>query len=343
MTTRFHLIAASGFLSLLPFSIIPSAMPGASGTTELICPEACSSVVAGTEEPDPESAEACAACHQRIYNEWKQPGQMHANAWDDKLYQDKIKKKKRPKGCYGCHIPDRVLARVGRKPKTRKKHLHEGVTCVACHESDGNMHGPFGSKTDAHGTVKDERFTPKGSNAVCNSCHKTKIDVVLPVGKDFEKSGLEAKGKSCIGCHMAEVEAPIANEKGSDKPSGPKRKGRSHKILGPNDAEFCATAFKLSVGKTEGRVVLTIENKAGHRVPGLSIRNFQFIIKQLDADGKTLAEDKAMVDSETSLEVLQSRQVPLKAAKGTTQVEILIQHYFLDKLVADIKKTTLKL
>jgi hypothetical protein len=78
-------------------------------------------------------------------------------------------------------------------------------------------------------------------------------------------------------------------------------------------------------------------------VPGLSIRNFQFIIKQLDADGKTLAEDKAMVDSETSLEVLQSRQVPLKAAKGTTQVEILIQHYFLDKLVADIKKTTLKL
>ena len=102
---------------------------------------------------------------------------------------------------------------------------------------------------------------------------------------------MEAKGKICIGRHMPEVEQAIANEKGSDKPACIKRKGRSHKILGPNDAKFCAKAFKLSVAKAEGRVVLTIENTTGHRVPGLLIRSFRFSVKQLDADGKVLAND----------------------------------------------------
>ena len=205
------------------------------------------------------------------------------------------------------------------------------------------MHGPYGAETDAHGTQKNELFTPKGSNALCNSCHKTKIDVVLPVGKDFDKSGLEAKGKSCIGCHMAEVERPIANEKGSDKPSGIKRKGRSHTILGPSDAEFCASAFKLTVSKVEGRAVLKIENMTGHRVPGLTTRNFVFVCNQLDADGKILATDKTVVSSETDLPVLETRDVPLTATEGATKLEIVIQHHFLGKLFAELPKTTLPL
>ncbi len=343
MSIRLHLLVASGTLGLLPYAMFVDT---AADAAPALIPSRSTTHADPTDtqdKVDPMSAKACSACHQTIYDEWKAAGQMHSNAWLDQLYQAKIQKKKRPKTCYACHIPERVLARVGRKPKTRKGFLHEGVTCVACHESDGKMHGPFDCETTAHATEKNPLFTPQGSNALCNSCHKTKIDVVLPVGKDFEKSGLEAKGKSCIGCHMPEVEQAIANEKGSDKPAGIKRKGRSHKILGPNDAKFCAKAFKLSVAKAEGRVVLTIENTTGHRVPGLLIRSFRFSVKQLDADGKVLANDDCVVDGDNQLPVLEKRQVPLKVADGVSKVEVLMQHYFLDKLVAEIKKTTLKL
>lgn len=359
MSTRLRLITATGLFGLLPFSIVPtdpSPTPGSTASAcmdDTACTEACPSAQDSQGKGkrrgklDPDSAEACAECHKTIHTEWRAAGQLHAEAWTDKIYQDKIKKKKRAKSCYGCHIPERVLARISngktRKPKTRKKLLHEGVGCVSCHEGGGKMHGPFGAKTKAHGTVKDPLFTPKGSNLLCLSCHKTKIDVVLPIGKDFVNSGLEAKGKSCIGCHMAEVNRPIANVKGSDKPDGPRRKGRSHKILGAFDAEFCATAFKLSVKRGGGKTVLTVANEAGHNVPGLLIRSFHFLVNQLDANGKILAKDKFVVDSENVLEVLKSLEFQLKNANAAVGVEIVIQHHFMDKLVADIKKTKLKL
>ena len=288
---------------------------------------------------DPESAKSCGMCHKAIFNEWD--GAKHSQAWNDKVYQAAIKKKKRKKTCYSCHIPDRVLARVGRKPKTRpiskEKLYHEGVTCVSCHEKDGAIPGPYGAKTDAHKSVKDPLFTDANSSSLCLSCHKTKIDVVLPVGKDFEKAGLAAKGKSCAGCHMPEVTRHLAVSLTTGKPIGEKRKGRSHKLLGPDDAEFCATAFKLSAAKKDGRLVLTIMNEAGHRVPGLRTREFHFLVVQKDKAGKKLLDKKINVNSENGLMVEESREFPLELAAGVASVEVAIEHHFMDKLVATIK------
>ena len=294
-------------------------------------------------KPDPESAKTCGMCHTEIYAEWK--GRKHSHAWDDKIYQDKLKTRKRPKSCYSCHIPERVLARVGRKPKTRvnKNLLHEGVTCVACHEYGGAIHGPFGAKTDAHRSIKDPLFKHHGSSALCMSCHNTKIDVVLPVGRDFKASGLEQKGESCAGCHMPEITRHVAVSVVTGKPVGEKRVGRSHKLLGPDDPEFCATAFELRVKKTDGKVVLHVENKTGHRIPGLRIRGFHFFVRQQDGQGKTLAEKKFVIDSENELKVLETRQFPYDPAAGAKKLEVTVEHYFMDRLVAQVIKKTIDL
>lgn len=323
-----------GILGILPVFIDPTTGP-VKGVAEV------HTDVVQDKDPDPDSAKTCAMCHKAIYNEWKV--RKHAGAWDDEIYQAKLKKKKRAKMCYACHIPERVLARLGRKPKTRKKNLHEGVNCVACHEKDGKIHGPFGAETDAHKSVKDPLFTDKQSSALCQSCHSTKIDVVLPVGRDFKKANLAAKGKSCAGCHMPKVERHLSVSPVSGKPVGEKRKGRSHKILGPNDAEFCAKAFKLSAKKNGKQLELTIENEAGHRVPGLTIRAFHFFVRQKDGAGKTLSEKKVVVDSENGLQVVESRLFPFDLAAGAVSVEVAIEHHFQDKLVAEISKQTLKL
>lgn len=340
MRNRIRLITtvtfALGLIPLLTAIAGPAAIPAAdqAGAT----PQ--------DKKPDPESAKSCALCHTEIYKEWSSKGQMHAEAWTDPLYQAKLKKKKRAKMCYACHIPERVLARVGRKPKTRKnkKLWHEGVNCTSCHEKDGAMHGPNETKTDAHPTVKDPLFSEQGSTGMCISCHKTKIDVVLPVGKQFMAAGLDKKGKSCVGCHMEKVERHMAVSPITGKPVGEKRKGRRHYILGPNDAEFCGTAFALSAKQTaEGQLILSVENKAGHGVPGLRIRAFHFHVQQQDGAGKVLAEAKVVVDSENGLKVLETRQFPFKLAAGAKKAAVRIEHFFNGKRVADVKQKTLDL
>ncbi|MCA8958657.1 MAG: hypothetical protein KDC87_21450, partial [Planctomycetes bacterium] len=251
------LACALGAVSALAYVPVASDSP----------PGAAPACIVQDKAKDEDSAQTCAMCHKDIHAEWKD--RKHAKAWDDEVYQNSIKKKRNAKLCHACHIPGSVLAKAGRRPAKRDKNLHEGVTCVSCHKQDGKIHGPFGAKTDAHESVKDPMFAEKNSSGLCLSCHSTKIDVVLPVGRDFKSAKLAEKGKSCVGCHMPEVERHMAVSPVNGKPTGEKRKGRSHAMLGPNDAEFCALAFKLSATKADGKLVLHMENGAGHGVPGL--------------------------------------------------------------------------
>jgi len=338
MKTVSLLVVVSGLFALL------QAPPGAASQRRLAPASSTASTAAvetADQARDPESAASCGSCHKAFYEEWQ--GAKHQTAWDDPLYQAKLKTKKRPKNCMGCHIPDRVLARIGRKPKTRKERLHEGVTCVACHEYEGAIHGPFGIETEAHKSVKDPRFSKPGSNELCASCHQTKIDVVLPVAKDFAASGLAAKGRSCVGCHMPEVTRPLAHDPDTGKPLGEKRKTRSHRVLGPDDPAFCAKAFAVRIAERDGKPVFRVENRAGHRVPGLLIRAFHFQLRQVDGAGKELAKQEFVVDSNAGLEVLGAREVPLEPAAGAVRLEVVVEHHFDGKRVAKILAKDLKL
>jgi len=132
---------------------------------------------------------------------------------------------------------------------------------------------------------------------------------------------------------MPEVERPLAFDPDTKEPTGPVRKTRRHGMLGPGDALFCASAFELSAAVQEGKVVLAVENQAGHRVPGLLIRIFDFEVTQLDADGNELVTDKAAITGKRGerLEVLSTREFPFEAKPGVVQLRVVVQQRLVDE------------
>jgi hypothetical protein len=226
---------------------------------------------------------------------------------------------------------------LGGKPGTRDPLRAEGVTCVSCHKKDQAMHGPFGARTDAHPTEKDPAFSETGSIALCASCHSTKIGPVLPLAKDFEQSGLEKHGKSCVGCHMPTVSRHSAVSMITGKPVGEVREGRRHEILGPGDVEFCGKAFAFKASLDGKDLVLGIENRAGHRIPGLTMRSFRVIATAQDGQGNALATIREEINSERELNALETRQVRFAATAGAEQVRVEVEHWFEDKKIAMVK------
>jgi hypothetical protein len=140
---------------------------------------------------------------------------------------------------------------------------------------------------------------------------------------------------------MPSVTRHLAVNMLSGEPVGEAREGRSHAVLGPDDPEFCAKAFALSAKKADNRVVLSIENKAGHGVPGLRIRAFHFLLRQQDESGNQLSDDTVVIDSENGLKILETRAFEFELADGATKFEVVIQHHFQDELVAEIHKQTI--
>ena len=282
---------------------------------------------------DDDTAAACGACHTDQHAEWKD--RAHHTAWTNPLYQKWLegRKPKSRDNCSRCHVPESVLGNIGKKPKLRSGHVDDGVTCIVCHKHEGKIYGPFGAQTDAHTSVKSDWLTRENSAAMCNSCHKVPPSPALPIGKDYEKTYADQSRKTCIECHMPEVERPIAFDPDSKKPTGPVRKGRRHGMRGPGDAEFCATAFEMSASKKDGQVVLSVENKAGHRVPGLFIRIFDFHVTQLDAGGKELATGTAAITGKRGerLEVLSTREFPFELKPGAAKVRVVVKQRLFDE------------
>ncbi len=285
---------------------------------------------------DDDRAESCGVCHTRIYKEWH--GRAHSRAWTDPVYQQALVGKKHPERCHGCHIPASVQRRLGQRPKPRKDRLSEGVTCVACHLDQGAMAGPLGTKTSAHATSKHPGFTKKGSHILCASCHNTKIGPVLPLARDFEDADLAEKGKSCVGCHMPTVTRPIARdpESGAD---GPPRKGRQHRVLGPNDRAFCRKAFRIRARREGEHIVLSIENRAGHRVPGLVGRRFPFIAEQRNADGTRVTGETIRITAENSLKVAETREFRFVAHPKMHSLVVELRHQIGDNDVSLTEKS----
>lgn len=232
---------------------------------------------------------ACTECHASIVDEWASTS--HAIAWEDEVYQAALAERKNPRLCTSCHIPGPLLV-TGEieRPRAREADLHHGVDCAACHLGpDDTWLGPHGAPTDAHATAASEHFTTPGSNALCARCHATNIGPVIGIAKDFEAAGLAERGLSCVGCHLAPL--PRASE---DEPLR-----RSHALQTPRDPAFLARAFH--VRRSAAGVV--VENRAGHRVPGLIGREIRLRAQALDASGAVVAESERTLDARAHLVV----------------------------------------
>jgi hypothetical protein len=269
----------------------------------------------------------CARCHAEVAAEWA--ATLHAYAWQDEVYQEELGGRRKPQSCHGCHIPQPVHATgLAQKPVARDEDLHLGVTCAACHQGpEGEILGPRGTPTDAHVSRRAESFVGAGSNALCASCHATFVGPVLGVARDFAESARAAAGGSCVECHMAQVERSFALTPGTDggeAVAAPVRVGRSHALQTPRDPTFLRRAFGLSAGREGELALLAVENRAGHRVPGLIGREIQFEVALLDAAGAVLRTRELRFDAEGPLAVDEVRRVELGA--GGTGLRVRGRH-----------------
>ena len=248
---------------------------------------------------------SCMECHEDVVREWASTN--HALAWVDELYQEQLEGRRKPAACHGCHIPEPLHGETfGKRPRPRAEDLHFGVSCDTCHlDTDGTLLGPHGAENDSHPSRASETMIGTGSNALCAACHGTNIGPVVGLAKDFARSRVAAEGGSCVGCHMAWRPAPTAAE--------PERKVRSHALQTGRDPSFMRRAFAISVRTTPTRTVLVLENRAGHRVPGLLGRDLEFTAEVLGPAGEALAVAELTISTRTYLPVDEALELPIEA------------------------------
>ena len=260
------------------------------------------------------SGETCGECHAAVVAEWT--GTAHAISWVDEVYRDEIADRKRPESCHGCHVPKSIVADgLAPKAEAREEAKSLGISCQTCHLGPGGaMLGPWGAPTTAHATTASPLMNVKGSSAMCAVCHSTNIGPVVGIAKDFFTAKMEDRGRSCIGCHMAQAER--APSKGAAEGAS-SRPGRSHEIQTPRDPKFLARAFHPDLSVRGGTFVVTLWNQTGHRVPGLIGRSIEFQAELQDADGKKVSAKSLTLDARSYLAVDGKSEITLEG-KGSS-------------------------
>jgi hypothetical protein len=288
------------------------------------------------------TAADCGQCHREIHAEWQRSA--HATAFTDPAFQQELRSRQRPERCIPCHAPQSVPERLGRMPRARSADPHEGITCVACHRRGEQILGPFGAATEAHDSAADPTFQGAGSTALCSGCHDLRIADVLPLAREFAAAGFGADGRSCASCHMPAVTRPLAVDPASGAATGPARAGRSHALLGPDDAAFCQQAFEFRVEQRGKATLVHVANTAGHGVPGLVARRvFAIALRQLDAAGRVLHEQTVRISGDNRLLVGEDREVQICRQPGAVRVAVQVDHYYLGKLLATLVQQELPL
>ncbi len=287
---------------------------------------------------------ACAKCHRAVHEEWK--GSAHARAFVDPIFQQALESRASPERCIPCHAPVSALDRLGQMPRARNDHRELGVDCRSCHVRNDTVHGPNGASTDAHKTEKDPTFQGRGAVALCTGCHDMRIADVLPLGREFlAATADDGDGDAtCVSCHMESVRRAVAEDPGTGKQSGELRAGRSHALLGPLDADFCASAFLFTVEMAKGQASLVLRCGAGHGVPGLArLRSFLVRVQWLDKAAAVLREDTTTISWQNRLLVDEERKWEQPADRKAVALRVRVDHTFADRKPSNILDRTWEL
>ena len=185
----------------------------------------------------------CERCHAREQAE--HAGSMHAQAFDDALFQREWETGRRNPWCVGCHGP---LARDASDPA-----VHRGVGCASCHVVDGSIESITASGRAPHPTIARADF---GDPTRCGRCHDFDFQHARHGAPERLQRTLDEwrsthRSERCVDCHM---------------PEG------SHRLRGPRDSDLLEHALDVSVEATRTRreivVLATLRVRgAGHAVP----------------------------------------------------------------------------
>jgi len=260
----------------------------------------------------------CLRCHAAVGDEWRDSA--HAVAWQDEHYQRELAsvRKSQRERCHGCHVPVPLATAASEaerlRPAARSEDRHLGVACATCHlDADGvTILGPFGLETEAHPTRRSERLLPRGD--LCLACHSTTIGPVVALGPDYVATE-QAEVETCVECHMPARRGPIANDP-ETQVDHPERSGRSHRLATPRDPQFLASAFALEAEVEGALAVLSIANRAGHRVPGTTNRRITFRLRVVDTHGETVERAQHTIDYQAYLPPDESVRVEVQKRSG---------------------------
>ncbi|MBI2259917.1 MAG: hypothetical protein HYU67_13590 [Flavobacteriia bacterium] len=262
------------------------------------------------------SAKSCGACHQEIYNEWKES--THAIAYQDLQFQAELNKD-HILTCLNCHTPlqnqlkyiitgfvngDYKTPVKKKNPNFDKALQAESITCASCHVRDGKVIGAIGYPNTPHLTQKNPEFLKE---SLCISCHNV-VDQVSPVlvcsfetGDEWKNNWASKEGKNCISCHMETKHRPLM-------PGFPERKGHFHAFPGSGipklfnrkthrleSLNFIESTIPKTVKVNESlNYFITLQNEnAGHSVPTGDPERFIFTtFTLLDNKGQVVVQEK---------------------------------------------------
>lgn len=221
----------------------------------------------------------CKSCHPAIWREWEKS--MHAQAWVDEIYQEAAKQvADKEKNCDPCHAPEPILVTgIGKMPKLRNVQRDSGVSCLVCHlDKDGAMQGPPASaETNFHVNVTNPIY--KMPTKLCATCHGQPSVPEHDQVSSFLESRFAAEKKSCATCHM-----PVVNRIQSTA-SYESIKGRKHTWQGSRSVKQLKNATILNIGFANQKATVTLQNKAGHLLPGGTLRSIVLDVTRLAPDG----------------------------------------------------------
>ncbi|MFB3066111.1 MAG: multiheme c-type cytochrome [Planctomycetota bacterium] len=210
-----------------------------------------------------DSAENCKRCHAEIYAEWE--SNYHSQAWTDELFKG-LSNDYRKTSCHTCHAP-RPLHETGfATAEARRTDRSSGINCLTCHKKGNHV---VGSIRDPEGTaeypadcgpVYDPDHADHGAQQTtiqyCGVCHN-----LHGTHEEFLGSAYAREGKTCLSCHMPEVQRPLV-------PGGRVRRTSSHRLPGAHSLEMLKRAMRIDVRKQGGRLRVRVVNQgAGHKIP----------------------------------------------------------------------------
>lgn len=209
-----------------------------------------------------QSAETCASCHPRQYDEWRQS--MHSYAALSPVFDAMAGKAYRDTSgaigtfCTGCHTPQGALdGEPGSSTAaTRSALSREGINCDGCHTATGHdgptgdaaitrdlgrvRYGPYpGGEYGYHEGVQSDFIT---TSEFCGSCHDVFAFPGLRIEEaftEYAESPAAEQGIRCQDCHMGVVPGTPG-----ERPRGPSaivdgvpmgdREVTSHRFIGPD-------------------------------------------------------------------------------------------------------------
>lgn len=222
------------------------------------------------------SATLCKECHQDIYEEWK--NSRHAQAYTSKAFQESTNGSDF-KACLPCHIPDTLFSET---LKARSLQENEGVTCTACHYSEGKFVGPIETSAIIFAHPIEVNSTFYRSSLFCGKCHESTYQEWFQRQQKSQNSQ-----KTCQECHMSEVvrratqgDNPLSNFIVSFEKEG--RFKRHHFQL--SEIENLSGAFEISLHEVSSsslskKIKLLFKNALPHSLPTGSFGSQHVLLK----------------------------------------------------------------